>query len=224
VRARPKSRWNFWLWLLAGAAVVAGAFFLDDRVGAALDVTKNLSLNRFAWWCSKLGEGEIVGGAGILFAAIYFFLNRPRVAAQIFFVAGSSLLIGLTATILRVLVGRTRPGIHGPDGVVPGFYGVWHDGHWIIGKAAFSAFPSGHAAVAVGLAAAAWLVHRGWGTVAAVYALAVMWSRVALQWHHLSDVLASAMLAIPLAWLIKKHLAPTVEFQFDNLHRAWKKK
>jgi membrane-associated phospholipid phosphatase len=76
----------------------------------------------------------------------------------------------------------------------------------------------------VGLAAAAWLVHRGWGAAAAVYALAVMWSRIALQCHHLSDVAASVVLAIPLAVLLKKVLAPSIEFQFGNFHRAWKKK
>jgi membrane-associated phospholipid phosphatase len=68
------------------------------------------------------------------------------------------------------------------------------------------------------------LVHRGWGAVAAVYALAVMWSRLALQCHHLSDVVTSAVLAIPLAVQAKKVLFPTVEFQFGNLHRAWKKR
>ena len=217
-------RFYFVPWLIVAMVVIAAGFWLEGRVDVALDATANPDLKNFAWWCSKLGEGEIVGGAGILFAAICFFLNRPRVAAQIFSVAGAALLIGLCATILRVLVGRTRPPMHGPAVVPPGFYGVWHDGHFIIGQAAFSAFPSGHAAVAAGLAVAACLVHRGWGAVAWIYALAVMWSRVALQWHHLSDVLASAMLAIPLAWLIKKHLAPTVEFQFDNLYRAWKKK
>ena len=217
-------RFYFLPWLIVAVVVIAAGFWLEGRVDAALDATANPDLKNFAWWCSKLGEGGIVGGAGILFAAIYFFLNRPRVAAQIFSVTGSALLIGLSATILRVLVGRTRPPMHGPEGVLPGFYGVWHNGTWIIGKAAFSAFPSGHAAVAAGLAVAACLVHRGWGAVVWIYALAVMWSRVALQWHHLSDVLASAMLAIPLAWLIKKYLSPTVEFQFDNLHRAWKKK
>lgn len=219
----PKSRWLGWFWLLAGAGIVGVSFLFDGRADAALDVTKNPALKNVAWWCSKLGEGEVVGGAGILFAAIFFFLNRPRVAAEIFFVAGASLLTGLAGTILRVLIGRTRPEGHGPVGVPPGFYGVWHDGHWIIGKAAYSAFPSGHAAVAVGVAAAAWLMHRSWGMVAMVYALAVMWSRVALQWHHLSDVLASAVVAIPLAVLLKKILFPTVEFQFNNLHRKWRK-
>jgi membrane-associated phospholipid phosphatase len=224
VTASPKSRWPFWLWLLAGAVVVAVAFFFDDRVDAALDVTKNTPLKNLAWWCSKLGEGEIVAGAGSLFAIVFFGLNRPRVAAEIFFVALTGLLTGLVGTILRVLIGRTRPEGHGPLGVPPGFYGIWHDGHWIIGKAAYSAFPSGHAAVAVGVAAAAWLVHRGWGAVMMVYALAVMWSRVALTWHHFSDVLASAVLAIPLAVLLKKVLLTSVEFQFNNFYRAWKGK
>jgi undecaprenyl-diphosphatase len=206
------------LWLLAGVALVFGAFFVEARVDAALDVTKNPKLARFAWWCSKLGEGQIVGGAGVLAAVFFLLLRRTRIAADVFFVTSSALLIGLAGTILRVLVGRTRPELHGPPGVAQGFYGVWHDGHWIIGKAAFSAFPSGHASLAVGLAASAWLVHRGWGVVAVIYALAVMWSRVALQWHHLSDVLASAVLAIALALVLKKFLKPTVEFQFDRFY------
>lgn len=189
---------------------------------ATLDVTPNPALKHFAWWCSKLGEGEIVGGAGILCAGIFLIWNRPRAAADVFFVAGTALLTGLAGTIVRVLTGRTRPAGHGPAGVPPGFYGVWHDGHWIIGKAAYSSFPSGHAAVAVGLAMAAWLVHRGWGAALWVYALAVMWSRVALGWHHVSDVLASAVLAIPLALLLKRVLLPSLEFQFNHLQRTWR--
>jgi undecaprenyl-diphosphatase len=137
---------------------------------------------------------------------------------KIFFVTLTCEVTGLAALILRVLAGRTRPLAHAPQG----FYGLWHDGHWIIGKYAFSSFPSGHAATAVGLAAAAWLVHRGWGAAAAVYALAVMWSRIALQCHHLSDVIASTALAIPLALLARQALLPALEYQFDRLHGWWR--
>ncbi len=219
--APPKSRWNLLLWLAAGVAAVALAWPFDLRVDTALDVTNNPYWHNIAWWCSKIGEGWVVAAAGIFLAVVFFLANLPRVAANIFFIALTSELTGLAGLILRVLTGRTRPTNHE---VPPGFYGVWHDGHWLIGKYQYSAFPSGHAATAVGLAAAAWLVHRGWGAVAAVYALAVMWSRLALQCHHLSDVVASAVLAIPLAVLLKKVLLPSVEFQFGNLHRAWKKK
>jgi membrane-associated phospholipid phosphatase len=215
-----KLRQNSLFWLLAGAVLVALAWPFDNRVDAVLDVTNKPWWHQIAWWCSKIGEGWVVGAAGIFCAVFFLLMNRPQIAAGIFFAALTSELTGLAATILRVLLGRTRPSTHD---VPPGFYGVWHQGHWIVGQFKFSAFPSGHAATAVGLAAAVWLIHRGWGAVAAVYALAVMWSRIALQCHHLSDVAASAVLAVPLAMLSKRFLAPSVEFQFGNLHRAWKK-
>jgi membrane-associated phospholipid phosphatase len=217
---RRKMLWKWLFWLLAGTAAVALAWPLDNQVDAALDASRNLPLNQFAWWCSKLGEGWAPAVAGIFFAVLFVLLNRPGVAAKIFFVMLTCVVTGLAGFISRILIGRTRPLAHAPQG----FYGIWHDGHWIIGKYEFSSFPSGHAATAVGLAAAAWLVHRGWGAAAAVYALAVMWSRIALQCHHLSDVVASTVLAIPLALLVKPILLPSVEFQFGNLHRAWRKK
>ena len=208
------------LWLLAAGAILGLAWLLDNRVGTALDATRNPALKNFAWWCSKIGEGWVPAAAGIFFALVFLIINRPSVAAKIFFIVLTCELTGLAATILRVLFGRTRPLNHE---VPPGFYGVWHDGHWIIGKFAFSSFPSGHAATAVGLAAAVWLVHRGWGAVALLYAMAVMWSRIALQCHHLSDVVASTLLSIPLAILLKRLLLTSVEFQFGNLHRALRK-
>ncbi len=216
----PRSPWNRLAWLLAGLVLIAVAWPFDGSVDAALDVTGHPLGHRIAWWCSKLGEGGVIGATGIFFAAIFFLANRPHLAANVFFIALTSSLTGLVATILRVLFGRTRPTNHE---VPQGFYGLWHDGHWIVGKYQFSSFPSGHSGSAVGLAAAVWLIHRGWGAVASVYALAVMWSRIALQCHHFSDVVASTVLAIPLAILIRKVLAPSVEFQFGNWHRAWRK-
>jgi membrane-associated phospholipid phosphatase len=212
-------RFPWLLWLIAGAIVIALGFALDDRAQTALDVAGNPGLKKVgnaglqnvAWWLSKSAEGEIIGGIGILLAVIFFIRRRQLLAGRIFFVFTSALLIGLAGTILRVLVGRTRPGIHRPEGVAPGFYGIWHDGHFILGQAAYSAFPSGHSAVAAGLAAAACLMNRTWGAIAWIYALAVMWSRVALQWHHLSDVFASAVLAWPLAWLLRKYLMPHIQ-------------
>jgi membrane-associated phospholipid phosphatase len=194
-----KPLWRLLLWLLAGAGMVALAWPLDARVDAALDATRQPALHRLAWWCSKLGEGWVPAAAGAGLALLFALLRRPSLAARIFFVALTCEITGLAGLILRILAGRTRPLAHAAQG----FYGVWHDGHWIIGKYEFSSFPSGHAATAVGLAAAAWLVHRGWGALALFYALAVMWSRIALDCHHLSDVVASVVLAVPLAVLSK---------------------
>jgi len=206
-------------WLLGGTLAIALAWPLDSRVDAALTAPNNSSLHQFAWWCSKLGEGWVPALAGLSFGILFLFLHRPAVTAKIFFVALTCEFTGLAADIFRILAGRTRPLADVPQG----FYGFWYHGHWIAGKYEFSSFPSGHSATAAGLAAAAWLVHRGWGAVAALYALLVMWSRIALQCHHLSDVIASTVLAIPLAVLSKKVLLPTLEFQCNHLRPTWQK-
>jgi membrane-associated phospholipid phosphatase len=205
---------NLLVWLIVGAAAVAFAWLLlDSRVDAALDVSGKPSLQNLAWWCSKIGEGWVVALWGIVCAVIFFLMKRPEVAAKIFFVAVTSEIAGLVSIILRAFVGRTRPSAPVPQGI----YGMWHDGHWIIGKYDFSSFPSGHSAVAVGLAAAAWLFSPRWGIVAAIYAVAVMWSRIAQESHHLSDVIGSIVLSIPIAVLMKKHFATANEIFFEKL-------
>jgi membrane-associated phospholipid phosphatase len=215
----PVPRGRLLLWLLIGAVIVALLWPLDGRVDAALDMSNNPTWHKIAWWCSKLGEGWVIIVAVLALSILFVLVDRPRAAAHIFYAGSVSILVGIVTLIVRALCGRARPTAH----VLPGFYGMWYDGHWIIGKHEFSSFPSGHTVTAVGLAAAVWLVHRGWGAVLAVYALAVAWSRLALQAHHLSDVLASTVIGIVGAMFLKPILLPSVEFQFGNLHRAWKK-
>ena len=208
------------LWLLAGAAAFAVAWQFDDAAGRALIVRNDPGLHSFAAFCSKLGEGWVVIVAGLVGAGFFLLLKRPSLAAQIFFIAFTSSIAGLAATILRTLIGRTRPNNHVIEQghvIGQGIYGVWHAGHWLIGQAAFAALPSGHAATAAGVAAAAWLVNRAWGAAFAIYALAVMWSRIALEMHHLSDVTASLFLAVVIALWLRKNFAAANEILFHRL-------
>jgi len=202
-----------WLWLLAGVALIVAMFPLDAAVDGALVVPAASSWHEVAWWFSKIGEGWVVGVAGILLTALFVLLKKPLIAANIFFVAFTSEIAGLVSLILRLLFCRTRPTAHLPQG----FYPWWHDGARLIGKYQFSSFPSGHSATAVGLVAALWLVHRGWGAVAMLYAVAVMWSRIALNCHHLSDVVASTVFSIVVAALLKKYFAPCNARYFARL-------
>jgi membrane-associated phospholipid phosphatase len=203
-----------WLWLLAGIAAVLVTWPLDASVDKALLAAGNPNLKAFASAFSKIGEGWVIALIGILGMTIFLFLKRTELASKFFFVALTSEVAGLAATILRIFIGRTRPNNHS---VPQGIYGVWYHGHWIIGKYAFSSLPSGHAATAVGLAAAAWLIHRGWSAIFFIYALGVMWSRIALAAHHLSDVTASIFLAIIVALLMKRYYLPWNEKIFSQL-------
>lgn len=210
----------FFLWILGGTLAIGAAWTLDVPVDTVLDAAQNPGLHAFAWWCSKLAEGWVPALAGIPMVIAFVMARRPAVAVKILFVVITCELTGLAGLILRILIGRARPLADVPQGI----YGIWYHGHWIIGKYEFSSFPSGHSATAVGLAAAAWMVSHRWGAVTALYALLVMWSRIALQCHHLSDVVASAVLAIPLAMLSKKLLLPFLEMRcVEALNRPQQK-
>jgi len=181
--------------LIASAAALAVAFLLDGPIDAALQVHSHGTLRAFARWLTVWGDWWGVGLAGLALFAVFFFMGRLKHAQSVLVVTCAGLATGLAATALRNVIGRARPN----SAAAQGFYGPWHDGHWIVGKYEFASFPSGHAAVLIGLTVAAWSVNRPAGVLMGVFAALVSWSRVAQSSHHISDIVASAILACWLA-------------------------
>lgn len=155
-----------------------------------------------------LGEGWVVALAGILIPLVLLLIGRLKAARVIFVIAAIGLLTGAGATLLRSVVGRTRPNARTPQGV----YGIRYDSHWIIGRYEFGSFPSGHAATVVGLAAAAWRINRKLGLVTTAYAALVCWSRIAQGSHHFSDVVAAGILGVVGAHLVLTRSGPLLRW------------
>ena len=100
-------------------------------------------------------------------------------------------LAGLSADFLRGATGRTRPYY---SAAPQGFYGV-HDGsQWLITKHAYNSFPSGHTAAITGLLAPLVFWRRRFAAFAIPVVCVVAAARVYLGAHHLSDILAGALL------------------------------
>lgn len=110
-------------------------------------------------------------------------------AAFVFVAVGGA---GLADDILKPVFGRARPRLYLSDGIF-GF--TWHGAH-----AAYWSFPSGHATTIVALAAALAVVERRGLPVYAAAALLVVASRIVLDEHYLSDVIAGAFLAGVSTW------------------------
>jgi membrane-associated phospholipid phosphatase len=186
--------------------LLALSFVLDAPVERLLTLSGPSDWTRLVGLVSRTGEGWVVAVLGIVGCLFLFWRRRFDAGGGVFLIALTGLLTGAAATVIRSLLGRTRPSSH----EVQGFYGIWHDSHWIIGKYEFGAFPSGHAATVIGVAAAAWLIDRRLGLLASVYALVVTWSRVALGCHHFSDAVAAAILGIAGAHVIFARLGPGI--------------
>ena len=216
VLAKGRVRGNT-LWVALSIFLLCFAFLIDGPVARLFTLQSSTFWKYLAVYSSKAGEGWVVAVAGAAASLTLFLLRRFAASRLVFLVASTGLLTGAAATILRSLLGRTRPSSH----ELQGFYGVWHDSHWIIGKYEFGAFPSGHAATVIGLATAAWLINRRFGTLAAFYALLVSWSRIALGCHHFSDAVAAGILGIYGAHIILARLGPTVHYLWQRLQDAW---
>src|SRR5690242_7414673 len=206
------------LWIGLCLILLGLGFLADGPVARTLTLQSSPGWRQLAIYSSKSGEGWVVALMGLAGSLSLFLLRRFHASRGVFLVAFTGLMTGAMATIIRSLLGRTRPDSH----ELQGFYGVWHDSHWIIGKYEFGAFPSGHAATVIGLAAAAWLIDRRFGALAACYALLVSWSRIALGCHHFSDAVASAILGIYGAHLVLARLGPGVYCLSETLQNGWK--
>ena len=208
------SRRSVLLWrILVGLIFVLVAFTLDDAVQATVQPTLN---NRSAetladGWeksvahaLSHYGDWPYLLLAGGVALGITFLLRRYRASRIVALILAAGMLTGFTCTIIRSMVGRTRPLSHHPQG----FYGPWFDSHWIVGKYEFGAFPSGHTATAMGLAAAIWLFNRRLGVLCGLVAVAIAWSRIVLGCHHFSDVVAATVWAFIVAPVLVLLLDP----------------
>jgi undecaprenyl-diphosphatase len=108
-------------------------------------------------------------------------------------------LPGLFVTIVKRLIGRARPYVGGhidPFAYMPF---VW--------RPEYASMPSGHATTAVAAAVAIGAIWPRTRLVMWLYAVTIMVSRVAVLAHHVSDVIAGALVAAVGVYLIRRWFA-----------------
>lgn len=211
--ARGRAGWRFW----GGFAVVvalglSGAFCADDVVQKWLVVPeKTAPMAKLATGVSETAKGHWPVLAGLLLIVLGRQRARiewRRIGLLIILATG---LAGLSAMTARGVIGRARP----YNKIEQGWFGPYHDGRWILGQPAYNAFPSGHTATATGLAFALILVRSRWKWLGAAWAGAVAWSRIAVNYHHLSDTVAAAAFGFVGAWLVVQWM------ESEHFKRGW---
>jgi undecaprenyl-diphosphatase len=196
----PRNWFRLLVWIGIGLFAIVASFTVDDLIDNSLRLQSSGWLEETAAYLSKVGDWPIILVIGLLCVFWVFIRGRFEFGRLLLIVLVAGLISGFSATLIRSTVGRTRPSSHS----VQGFYGPRHDSRWTVGKYEYGSFPSGHTATLAGLAAAAWLLNRRLAVFAAMFAAAVAWSRIALNCHHFSDVVAAAVWGIFIgAWLFR---------------------
>lgn len=135
-------------------------------------------------WVTWFGQGWVLGVLALVVALAAYRLGRPELVRAGVVAVPALIVSGLAARVIKILVARPRPT------AAAGALDAW----WPSFSAAYNSFPSGHATSAFTLAAVFAVVApsaRWW-----LYALAglIAFSRVAVDAHFVSDVVAGGLL------------------------------
>jgi membrane-associated phospholipid phosphatase len=200
------------LWILALIVVGVVAFWLDPFVIRIVAEHSNKAAKQFASLLSEFGDWPELIAMG---AVAWFLVRRnQRLASAVVCMMIAATLAGAAVNSVRLLSGRARPN---NAEVAPGWYGVWRDGNWLIGKYKYHSFPSGHTGSAVAFFAVLGFAFRGWNWAFLLIGLAIGWSRVYLNSHYLSDVMIGAVVGLYFAQLTWNRIRPWLEERWRDL-------
>lgn len=195
---RLRKRRRLQVVFLALFGVLCGvSFFLDDAVIRFIAENRTKPLKNLAGLISDYGDWPWLMLAALPFLLWAIWKKRPGLLRLVATAMIASSLAGATANALRLTTGRTRPN---NSSVESGWYGLRHDGQWLLGKNKFSSFPSGHTATAFGFFAALAFRRKTSSFLWFVPAVVMAISRMAIDVHHLSDVCVGAWFGLIAAW------------------------
>ena len=143
---------------------------------------------------TRFGEG----GVYLVPLALIFLWARWKGAAlwasRTGFLFTAVAVPGILGDIMKPIFGRARPALLFREDLFGFAWRGAHANNW--------SFPSGHSITISALAVALYAIHPPLWPVYALLALLVMASRIVLDQHYLSDVIAGAYIGVAFAWAI----------------------
>jgi membrane-associated phospholipid phosphatase len=184
---------------LAAAALVlvTGSVLFVDRPLAELFRRLPEAARVAALWFSHLAGMPVAGAVMLVLVVIYLARRRDR---RLLFPPAAALAAWGVTMLLKVVFARYRPALLFDDGLYG--FGFGKAGYW------YNSFPSGHAATAFGFLVALALARPRWRLPCIAGAALLGLSRVLINAHFLSDVLAGALLGATAALLLARLFIP----------------
>lgn len=188
---------NIKFFIILLLVLIFSYYFLDQRIAYALFTYKNSTFYHINDFLTKLGYGlyYIVGlTIGYLFS--YFVLKKKTLANSLLFILLAIIISGIICDILKVLLGRARPGELLDNGV----YGF----KFLQTSAKMWSFPSGHATTITSIVLPLIIFFPRYWLGLLIILLVISFTRVFINAHFFSDTIAGIYLAtVTVYWLFK---------------------
>ncbi|HVA13494.1 MAG TPA: phosphatase PAP2 family protein, partial [Stellaceae bacterium] len=182
--------------LLTLAALIGGTaayLWIDIPLARAFE-SPGPALHAIFALVTRFGEGGVyLVPLGLTFLWTWL-KGAKRWAWRTGFVFAAIALSGLIGDLVKPVFGRARPVLLFREHLFGFTWTGAHADHW--------SFPSGHSTTVAALAVALYAIYPPLWPAYAAAALLVMASRLVLDMHYLSDVIAGGYLGIAVAWAL----------------------
>lgn len=181
---------------LATACIVICYLYIDIPVAVFFHPYQETPVTFVARFFTKFGEAQWYLVPSLLLGGILWNIRRD-IASRAFYLFTTVAFSGIAVTVLKPLFSRARPKMYFMEDLY-GFY---------LGRFAesYQSFPSGHATVFFSTCAALAVLLPRWRAPLLVTASLFSATRVVLQMHFVSDLIAGALLGILCAYILDRH-------------------
>jgi membrane-associated phospholipid phosphatase len=194
--------------LIVGILLCGLSFLFDQPVIEWVKAHDSLPWKHFAGFLSRWGDWPELMLFGCLGLGLAW-LARSRVACRVLLcMIIASTISGAIVNSTRLLTGRARPN---NKEAAHEWNGLWQGGEFLLFKNKYHSFPSGHTGAAFAFFGVPFFANRRYGWWVLLAAAAIAWSRIYLNVHHLSDVMAGAFVGLITAFLVWERLEPRVD-------------
>jgi len=194
--------------LVAGILLCSLSFFLDQTVIEWVKTHDTKPLKEFAHLLSLYGDWPQLMMFGFVGLGLAWFRQNRTLTKLFICMMISSSLAGALVNTVRLTSGRTRPS---NGEAVQEWNGLWHDEQFLLFNNKYHSFPSGHSGAASAFFGVPLFACRAYGRWTFLIAIAIGWSRIYLNVHHLSDVLVGILVGTLIAYLVWTRIGPVVD-------------
>jgi membrane-associated phospholipid phosphatase len=184
--------------VILGIVLCAVSFFYDRAVIDWVNAHDSRPLKELAGFLSRWGDWPELMTYGAIGLGVSQLAGNRRLFKVLLCMMCAATLAGAVVNSVRLVTGRARPN---NTEATQEWNGLWRGNEFLLFKNKYHSFPSGHCGAAFAFfGVAVFADHRHWWLLLA--AIAIAWSRIYLNVHHLSDVFVGAFAGLLTAGLV----------------------